>query len=128
MTQVPPTVDTVLQAVRESLDHDNAIDVVVIDLSGKTSIADFMIVACGTSKRHIVAMADHVLESVKKLGMTTAAVEGATQCDWVLIDAGDVIIHLFRPEVRQFYALERLWGAPALVAGASTERRAGFAV
>jgi len=126
MTQVPPSADDVLQAVRSSLDHDKADDVVVIDLAGKTSIADYMIVASGTSKRHIAAMSDHILEKVKEMGATSVAVEGTGYCDWVLIDSGDVLVHLFRPEIREFYALERLWGAPSLISDRSGGRRAGI--
>jgi ribosome-associated protein len=126
MTQVPPSADDVLQAVKSSLDHDKADDVVVIDLAGKTSIADYMIVASGTSKRHIAAMSDHILEKVKEMGATSVAVEGTGHCDWVLIDGGDVLVHLFRPEFREFYALERLWGAPSLISDRSGERRAGI--
>lgn len=92
---------------------------VVIDLAGKTSIADYMVVACGTSKRQVGAMAQHLLEKVKAQGAPWVAIEGETYCDWVLIDAGDVLVHLFRPEVRTFYALERLWSGPAAV----TDRR-----
>jgi ribosome-associated protein len=128
MTEVPPSTDQVLRAVCETLGGDKADDVVVIDLAGKTSIADYMVVASGTSKRHIGSMADHILEKMKGLGASSAAVEGAAYCDWVLIDAGDVVVHLFRPEIREFYALERLWGAPALVASQSTNRRVGLGV
>jgi ribosome-associated protein len=128
MMQPPPSAEDVLQAARHSLDHDKADDIVVIDLAGKTSIADYMIVASGTSKRHIGAMADHLLEKMKGMGAASVAIEGAVQCDWVLIDAGDVVVHLFRPEIRDFYAIERLWGTPALVAGRTTERRAGLGV
>lgn len=123
MMQVPPSADDVLQAVKFSLDHDKADDVVIIDLTGKTSIADYMIIASGTSKRQINAMSDRLLQKMKELHVASIAVEGTAHCDWVLIDAGDVLVHLFRPEVREFYALERLWGTPALVTG---ERRASF--
>jgi ribosome-associated protein len=126
MTQVPPSADDVLQAVKSSLDHDKADDVVVIDLAGKTTIADFMIIASGSSKRHVAAMSDHVLAKVKEMGATSVAAEGVGHCDWVLIDLGDVVVHLFRPEIRQFYALERLWGAPSLILDRSGERRAGL--
>jgi ribosome-associated protein len=117
MTKTPPSVEDVLQTVRASLDDDKAQDVSVIPLAGKSTIADFMVVASGTSKRHVGAMADHLVRLVEKLGAPFVAVEGATHCDWVLIDTGDVLIHLFRPEIREFYALERLWGAPAITAG-----------
>lgn len=111
--------------MKRCLANDKADDVIVIDLAGKTSIADYMVVASGTSKRHVGAMADHILENVKDLG-TPVTAEGQTHCDWVLIDAGDVVVHLFRPEIREFYALERLWGSPSLIAGRRAERRAGL--
>ena len=108
--------EDVLHAVRSSLDDDKAVDVTVIPLSGKSTMADYLIVASGTSKRQIGAMADHLVELAKTLGVAFVCVEGQEQCDWVLVDTGDVVVHLFRPEMREFYALERLWGAPALVA------------
>ena len=123
MMQVPPPAEDVLQAVKASLDNDKADNVVVIDLAGKTNIADYMIVASGFSKRQIAAMSDHILEKMKAVGAASVTVEGTGHCDWVLIDTGDVLVHLFRPELREFYALERLWGTPALVTG---ERRAGL--
>jgi len=94
--------------------------VTVIDLAGKSSIADFMVVASGASARQIAAMADHVQERLKSSGYGNAVVEGKEQGDWILIDAGDVVVHLFRPEVRDFYNLEKLWTTqmptPAVVA------------
>ena len=123
MMIAPPQAEEVLEAVQRSLDDDKAQDVVVIDLAGKTSIADFMIVASGFSKRHVGSMADHIAERVRVLGAPSVAIEGARECDWVLIDAGDVVVHLFRPEVRQVYALERLWGTPAALPGRPAERR-----
>jgi ribosome-associated protein len=101
-----------LALVTASLDDDKAEDVVVIDLTGKTTIADHMVIASGTSQRQVGAMAEHLRENIKHSGITRVAVEGASQCDWVLIDAGDVIVHLFRPEVRAFYQLERMWSGP----------------
>ena len=94
----------------KSLDDDKAEDIVVIDLAGKTSIADYMVVASGRSSRQVGAMAEHLREKLKVAGAPTVEVEGMAQADWVLIDAGDVIIHLFRPEVRTFYNLEKMWG------------------
>jgi ribosome-associated protein len=91
------------------LDDDKAQEVVHIDLRGKSSIADAMIVASGRSHRHVGAMADHLLRSLKDAGHGKARVEGLPACDWVLIDAGDVIVHLFRPEVRAFYNIEKIW-------------------
>jgi ribosome-associated protein len=104
--------DEDLRAVaRASLEDMKAEDVVEIDLTGKTSIADAMIVASGRSHRHVGAIAERVLEAVKQNGFGPARVEGLPACDWVLIDAGDVLIHIFRPEVRGFYNLEKMWGA-----------------
>jgi ribosome-associated protein len=100
-----------LQLIEISLADDKAIDPVVIDLVGKTSIADAMVVATGTSQRHIATMAEHLLERLKATGLIGLSAEGQGQSDWVLIDAGDVIVHLFKPELRSFYDLERLWGA-----------------
>lgn len=97
------------ETIRKWLDADKGEDIVTIDLAGKSAIADAMIVASGRSSRHVAAMAEHVLENLKKAGAKVARAEGMTRGDWVLIDAGDVIVHLFRPEVRKFYALEKLW-------------------
>lgn len=106
-----------LDLVLETLDDTKAENVVVIDLAGKSSIADFMVVASGRSGRQLATMADHLAERLKQRSDTTGkgvvpSVEGKSQGDWVLIDAGDVIVHLFRPEVRTFYALEKMWGLP----------------
>lgn len=103
----------VLKLVESSLDDDKAEDVVVIDLEGKSAIADYLVIASGSSQRHVGAMADHLQRKLKSSGLNRAATEGASQCDWVLIDAGDVVVHLFRPEVREFYGLEKIWMAPA---------------
>ena len=91
------------------LDDEKAQDVVFIDLKDKSSVADGMIVASGRSHRHVGAMADHLLRTLKEAGYGRARVEGLPHCDWVLIDAGDVIVHLFRPEVRAFYNIEKIW-------------------
>ena len=106
---MPPAVAELLKLVQASLDDDKAEDVVVIDLAGKTEIADFMVIANGTSKRQVGAMADHLQRKIKASGLKGLATEGLDNCGWVLIDAGDVIVHLFRPEVRSFYNLERMW-------------------
>lgn len=84
-------------------------DTATIDLTGKTSIADAMVVTCGRSSRHVAAVADGVIEGLEKSGVRGIRVEGKRQGDWVLIDAGDVIVHVFRPEVRAFYDLEKMW-------------------
>jgi len=93
------------------LDDDKAEDIVSIDLSGKSTVCDFMVIASGRSNRHVGAIADHVLSALKDAGRGAARVEGLKTCDWVLIDAGDVVLHVFRPEVRSFYDLEKLWSA-----------------
>lgn len=95
----------------DCLDDMKAEGTVEIDLAGKTSIADAMIVTSGRSHRHVGAIADRVLQALKEKGFGSARVEGLPACDWVLIDAGDVLIHIFRPEVRGFYNLEKMWGA-----------------
>lgn len=91
------------------LDDDKAQDVVFIDLKGKSAVADGLVVASGRSHRHVGAMADHLLRALKDEGYGRVRVEGMPHCDWVLIDTGDVIVHLFRPEVRQFYNIEKIW-------------------
>ena len=96
-------------AILAKLDDDKAQDIVLIDLKGKSPMADTMIVASGRSHRHVGALADHLLRTLKENGLGRAKVEGLPHCDWVLIDAGDVIIHLFRPEVRLFYNIEKIW-------------------
>ena len=95
--------------ILQRLDDDKAQDVVFIDLKGKSAVADALIVASGRSHRHVGAMADHLLRALKEEGLGKARVEGLPHCDWVLIDTGDVIVHLFRPEVRQFYNIEKIW-------------------
>ena len=86
-------------------------DSVTIDLTGKSSIADFMVVASGRSTRHVAAVAEHVIKDLEQAHVSRVQVEGLRQGDWVLIDAGDVIVHLFRPEVREHYNLEKMWSA-----------------
>jgi ribosome-associated protein len=99
-----------LKAVETSLTDDKAENIVVIDLAGKTSIADHMVIASGRSQRHVGATAQHLVERLKAEGVEPVRAEGVSQCDWVVIDAGDAIVHLFRPEVRTFYNLEKMWG------------------
>jgi len=91
------------------LEDDKAEDLAFIDLQGKSSLADFMIIASGRSGRHVAALAEHVAQEAKRLTGRPASVEGMANADWVLIDTGDVIVHLFRPEVREFYNLEKIW-------------------
>jgi ribosome-associated protein len=98
-----------LNVVLKSLDGDKAENIVAIDLNGKTPMADFMVVASGRSNRHVSAIAEHLKEELKKHGINGRA-EGLPQGDWVLVDAMDIIVHVFRPEVRAFYNLEQMWG------------------
>lgn len=98
--------------ITEILDENSAQDILEIDISDKSSVADFMIVTSGRSSRHVGALADYVQRGLKELGMKDLGVEGLEASDWVLIDAGDVILHVFRPEVRAFYNLEKIWSLP----------------
>ncbi len=95
------------------MDEHSAQDMLRIDLDGKSSLADFMIVASGRSNRHVNALADYVQTALKEYGLTKMGIEGTESNDWVLIDAGDLIIHIFRPEVREFYNIEKIWTSPA---------------
>ena len=101
--------DELHNLVLSQLDDDQAMEVVSIPLEGKSSVADYMVIASGRSTRQVAAMAQKLAERVKQAGHGPARVEGLPAADWVLIDAGDVVVHLFRPEVRSFYNLERMW-------------------
>ena len=107
---LPTDGGTLHELVLHSLDEDQAQDVVSIPLEGKSSIADYMVIASGRSTRQVAAIATKLAERLKQQGHGTPRVEGLPAADWVLIDAGDVVVHLFRPEVRSFYNLERMWG------------------
>ncbi len=102
--------DRLHRLVLTQLDDDQAQEIVSIPLAGKSSIADHMVIASGRSTRQVAAMAQKLAEKIKQEGFGNARVEGLPTADWVLIDAGDVVVHLFRPEVRSFYNLERMWG------------------
>jgi len=106
--------EEILHLILARLDDMKAEDILTIDLRNKSSIGDYMVVSCGRSQRHVGSVADRVVEDLRKAGVVTH-VEGTPHCDWVLIDAGDVIVHVFRPEVRAFYNLEKMWltGQPA---------------
>ena len=125
---MPSRVEELLAAVTSSLDGDKAEDVVTIELAGKTSIADFMVVASGTSRRHVGTIADHLRERMKGRGIKGISVEGQENCDWVLIDIGDIVVHVFRPEVRAFYALERMWAQPKVSTANGASPHAGLPV
>jgi len=100
---------SLLEAVQSSLEASKAEDVVTIDLEGKTLIGDYMVIASGRSERHVGAIADNLIKHLKEIGALNVSVEGMPKCDWVLIDAGEVIVHLFQPDVREFYNLEKMW-------------------
>jgi len=103
-----------LQTVLASLEDSKAEEIVTIDIHTKSSLGDYMVIASGRSHRHVAAAADHLLKALKDQGYGNARVEGLPGADWVLIDAGDVIVHVFRPEVREFYNIEKMWQAPDL--------------
>ena len=107
---VPPS--RALATVLASLDDSKAEDIVSIDIQGKSALGDHMVIASGRSHRHVGAIAEHLLTALKDAGFGSARVEGKDSADWVLIDTGDIIVHVFRPEVRSFYNLEKMWLAP----------------
>ena len=104
---VEETLDTILTC----LDDNKAEDITSINLSGKTSIADHMVIASGRSARQVSALADYLTRRLKEIGVKGAELEGKEQADWVLIDTGDILVHLFRPEVRSFYNLDKMWAS-----------------
>ena len=106
-------VDEATRIVLTSLEDDKAEDILAIDIRGKSSFADMLIVASGRSARHVGALADHVMRKLKEAGVKDVRIEGMPQADWVLVDAGDVVVHLFRPEVRAFYNIEKIWSGGA---------------
>jgi len=107
------------ELVLKSLDDDQAQDIISIPLEGKTAIADFMVIASGRSTRQVTAMAQKLAERIKHGGFGHVRIEGLPAADWVLVDAGDIVIHLFRPEVRTFYNLERMWAFGSSPSGAA---------
>jgi ribosome-associated protein len=109
--------DKTLNLILSRLEDMKAEETVTIDLRGKSAYSDYMIVTTGRANRHVGAIAENVTKSLKENGVKNIHVEGMPNCDWVLIDSGDVIVHVFRPEVREFYNLERLWAQnPAIAA------------
>lgn len=101
------------QSVIGSLADDLAQDIVSIDLAGKSAIADYMVIATGRSSRHVGALADRLLRKLKQAGVKGVRTQGRENCDWVLLDIGDVVVHIFRAEVREFYGIEKIWTADA---------------
>ena len=106
---VNDSVSRAIETVLASLEDSKAENIVSIDIQGKSSLGDYMVVASGRSHRHVAAVADSVIEGLEKAGVRGIRVEGKRNADWVLIDAGDLIVHVFRPEVRAFYDLEKMW-------------------
>ena len=102
-----PMIDVILNC----LDDAKAEETVAVDITGKSSLADHMVVTSGRSQRHVGAVADQVINALRDNGFGKPRVEGLPHCDWVLVDAGDVIVHIFRPEVREFYNIEKMWQA-----------------
>jgi ribosome-associated protein len=107
-------VKSVIDIVLASLDDSKVEELISINIEGKSALADYMVIASGRSNRHVCAIADHVISSLKEAGYGRVQVEGMPSGDWVLVDADDVIVHIFRPEVRTFYNLEKMWQAPDL--------------
>ena len=105
----PPSVDDLLKTVRAALEELKARDTVEIDVRGKSSVTDFMVIASGTSTRHVKSIANEVVVFAKKLDIMPLGVEGEREAEWVLVDLCDVVVHIMLPRVREFYALERLW-------------------
>ena len=101
-----------LHLVLTSLEDSKAEDIVTINIAGKSALGDYMVVVSGRSNRHVMAIADHLLTDLKDEGFGTARVEGQEGGDWILIDTGDIIVHVFRPEIREFYNIEKMWAAP----------------
>jgi ribosome-associated protein len=105
----PPPIDVLLKTVHAAVDELKARDVVEIDVRGKSTVTDYMVIASGTSTRHVKSIADEVVKFAKKLDVMPLGVEGEREAEWVLVDLGDVVVHVMLPRIREFYALERLW-------------------
>ena len=106
---MPLSSKQLLKFTLESLDNDKGMDIVSIDLIGRSSIADYMVVVSGNTVRQVTAMANNLIKKYKEMGLRLPSPEGMSNGDWVLIDARDILIHIFRPEVRDFYSLEKMW-------------------
>jgi ribosome-associated protein len=108
------TAATALKLVLESLEDSKAENVTAINITGKSALGDYMVVVTGRSNRHVTAIAEHLIDDLKADGIGPIRVEGLETGDWVLIDSGDIIVHVFRPEIREFYNIEKMWAAPDL--------------
>ena len=106
-----------LELVLASLEDSKAEDIVSINIAGKSALGDYMVVVSGRSNRHVTAISEHLISDMKDEGLGYARVEGLEVGDWVLIDIGDIIVHVFRPEIREFYNIERMWAAPDIEEG-----------
>lgn len=106
--------DELKQLVVEAIEEVKGNEITCLNVSGQTSVTDYMVIACGTSNRHVKSLADNVIEQCKKRGMRPLGVEGQDKSEWVLVDLGDVVVHLMLPATRQFYDLERLWDSSDL--------------
>ena len=118
MTENKDDAEQILDVIVKTLDDGKAQDVVVMDLQGKTSIANYMVIASGSSNRQVASLADNIQLKLKEAGFKSTA-EGKEKADWVLIDAFDVIVHIFRPEVREFYNIEKMWSSVAQIRSAA---------
>ncbi len=113
MTEILPETERIRRVVVAALEERKAVDLRVLDVRGLTSVTDLMVIASGTSDRHVKALADNVLERTREAGVRPLGVEGERAAEWVLVDLGDVVVHLMLPRVREFYQLEKLWsGGP----------------
>ena len=112
-----PAAAKALKLVLESLEDSKAENVTSIDIQGKSALGDYMVVVSGRSNRHVTAIAEHLIDDLKAEGFGNPRIEGLETGDWVLIDAGDIIVHVFRPEIREFYSLEKMWAAPDMDEG-----------
>jgi ribosome-associated protein len=106
-----------LELILTSLEDSKAEDIVTINIAGKSALGDYMVVVTGRSSRHVMAICDHLVTDLKDEGLGSPCVEGQESGDWVLIDTGDVIVHVFRPEIREFYNIEKMWAAPEIEEG-----------
>jgi len=121
----PKSTERLLALILASLDDDQAGAIHTIPMAGKSPMADYLVVASGTSSRHVATLADHLQRQIKNQGGKPPRIEGRARCDWVLVDAGDIVVHLFRPEVRDYYNLEKLWDGEGVSALSTAAQHQG---